>query len=180
MKQYDIDWTSETFEHSVDGIETTAPLAMLALGVLHRHFLCPMSSMDLLCWKNHDGYRHHLDELEEDPGDEVRIKPWIMGHGLENKETIFEFEASEFMEEVFKVEGWKNRVDWKHRRGVLLGVLLVITTKEWSAVFGFRLNERTDAKAVHDLPVREALCLSLDADEETVAEWLAWAFEQNP
>ncbi len=183
MMRHDFDWTSKTFEHQEKGIVTAAHLAIKALGVAHKHFLVPMSEYDLSGWNKYDHYRHHIEELQEEDGDEIWIKPWIVGQWLGATECVFQFEPNEFMEEVYQEIKWTDQTDWKHRhkRGAIYGIYLTVTRKaeNWTAVFSFRLDDAPHTDKLHDLPVREALCVSINGDERKVEEWLDWAYKQS-
>ena len=183
MKRYDFKWTSKTVEHTEKGIVTALPLATKALGVVYKYFLIPMANHDLNRWKKQDYYRHHITELEADGNDEVWIRPWIVGGWLDEKESVFEFEPMEYNEEAFGKSLWAKLIHWRqhHKRGALFGIYLTVTKKvdNWNAVFAFRLEDKPDAHTLNDLPVREALCLSIDGDKEKVDAWLDWAFREG-
>ncbi len=176
-------WTSKTFEHTEKGVATAGSLAIKALGVVHKHFLGPMSEYEVLGWSKYDHYRHRIDELQENEGDEIWIKPWIIGHWLGEKEYIYQLEPQDFLEDVFKEIDWAKQTDWKHRhtRGVVYGIYFLVTRKEegWNAVFAFRLDDGPDSEKLHDLPVSEALCISINGEDRKVEEWLDWAYKQS-
>jgi len=183
MKRYDFDWTSKAFEHEEKGIEAADYLAIKALGVAYKHFLVPMSDYDLAGWHKHDHYRHNISELEENEGDKVWIKPWITGHWLEGKECIFRFEPDELMEEALEEIDWAGLNDWehKHKRGAVFGIYLTVAREkeDWDAVFSFRLDDRPGADKLHDLPVRQALCLAINDEDGKLEGWLDWAYKQS-
>ncbi|HEC16000.1 MAG TPA: hypothetical protein ENI99_05425 [Sedimenticola sp.] len=177
MQQQDFDWTTSAFRHTEKSLEGVDHLAIKALGVVHKHFLVPLSDFDLAGWGKQDHYRHHITELMEDEGDDVWIKPWIVGQWLDDRPCVFRLEPTEFMEEALK--GVEGRTD-SHRRGAIFGVYLTIARKKegWDAVFAFRLDDKADAGELRDVPVSEALCLSVNGDREKLEQWLDWAYAQ--
>ncbi len=183
MKRQDFEWTSKTVEHGERGMDGGAPLAMRALGVVYKHFLVPMGDYDLVGWKQYDHYRYRISELEDDPGDEVWIRPWIAGGWLDDRECLLRFEPTELNEEVFGASRWAEFMSWKqHRqRGVLPGFYLTVMRRNsgWSAVFAFRVHDRPEAEKLEELSIAEALCLSIDGDVTTVENWLEWAYKQR-
>ncbi len=183
MKRHNFEWTSKSFEHTERGIEAATYLATKALGIVHKHCLIPMAEYDLAEWSRYDHYGKNISEIEEHDGDEVWVKPWLIGQWMGGEECVLQLEPEEFMEEVYKEKEWAELDDWKHRhkRGAILGVYFTVTRKaeNWSAVFALRVDDKADAKKVHDLPVREIFCLSIDGDAEKVEEWLDWAYKES-
>lgn len=183
MKQHDFEWTAKAFDHSEEGIETVDYLATKALGIVHKHFLVPLSDYDLEGWNKQDHYRHHIAELQEKEGDEVWIRPWIVGHWLDGKECIFQFEPTELMEEAYKEINWAGLNDFEHRhkRGAIFGIYLTVTREEedWDAVFAFRLDDKPDAEKLCDVPVSKALILSVHDEDWKLEKWLDWAYKQS-
>jgi hypothetical protein len=183
MKRHDFEWTSKNFEHTEQGIQAAAHLATKALGVVHKHCLIPTAEYNLAEWSQYDHYGKDISEIEQDDSDDVWVKPWLIGQWMDGKECILQLEPSEFLEEVYKEKEWAELDDWKHRhkRGALFGVYFTVTRKSenWSAVFALRLDDRAGTEKVHDLPVREVFCLSIDGDAKKVEEWLGWAYKES-
>ncbi|MBF0369043.1 MAG: hypothetical protein HQL52_06260 [Magnetococcales bacterium] len=184
MKRHDYEWPSNPVEHTETSLADTEHLAIKALGVAQKHFLVPMSGHDLNSWKKHDHYRRHLAELEEDgTQDAVWIRPWIVGGWLEKKACLFHFEPTEFNEEAFGQSLWHELTHWQgHRdRGALFGIYLTVSRpkENFHAVFAFRIDESQEAQKIADLPIYEALCLTLDGDREKIETWLDWAYREN-
>jgi len=177
MQQYDFEWTAAPFQHTERSIENADHLAIKALGVAHKHFFGPLSEFDLAGWSRLDHYGHHCVELEDTfEGDDVRVRPWIVGQWSGGKECIFQFEPDEMMEEALK------GVDRdKRQRGAIFGIYLTVTRSEegWSAIFAFRLEDNQEGDRLHDLPVREVLCLKINGDAGKVEEWLDWAYKEK-
>ncbi|MBT4519258.1 MAG: hypothetical protein HOC23_04565 [Halieaceae bacterium] len=183
MQHCQFNWSSEHFEHSENGVGDSNRLTVKALGVVYKHFLVPLTNYDLMGWYKYDHYGHHVDELKEDTGDEVWIKPWIVGHWLGPEETVFVFEPDEFMEEALDSVKWAEVTDRKHRniRGSVHGFHFCISRKErgWGAVFSFRFQHSEGAKKLGELPLTEALCLSINGDKQQLEDWLDWAYMQG-
>ena len=178
MKQEDFEWTSNTFEHAEKGLEGVDQLTIKALGVVQKHFMVPLSEFDLGGWNKQDHYRHHISELQDNEGDAVWIKPWIVGQWLDGKESILHFEPAEFMEEVSRdIEHKKDH----HKRGAIFGIYFTVARKEenWDAVFAFRLDDKPNTDKLQDVPIREALCLSINGDHDKVEQWLDWAYTES-
>ena len=183
MKRHDFEWTSKNFEHTEQGVETAAYLTTKALGVVYKHCLLPMAEYDLMQWCRYDHYRQNISELAEEDGDEVWVKPWLIGQWMDGKECVLQLEPNEFIEEVYKEEKWAELDDWEHRhkRGAIFGIYFTVTRKvdNWSAVFALRLDDKPGGNKLHDLPVREAICLSIDGENKKVEEWLDWAYKES-
>jgi hypothetical protein len=141
-----------------------------------------MANHDLGSWKQNDHYRHHLSELEENVGDEVWIKPWIVGGWLHDKECVYQFEPTEFNDDTFEASILEELKHWRqhHRRGALLGFYLTATRpNDWQAVFAFKQDDPTDGKKLSDLLVREVMCHSIKGDPEKIEMWLDWAYRKG-
>ncbi len=183
MEQFNFEWTSKNFEHTEQEIDSTAHLTTKALGVVYKHSLIPMAEYDLAEWSRYDHYRKNISEIEEDSGDEVWIKPWLIGQWMGGEECILKLDPDEFMEELYKEKEWAELGDWQHRhkRGAIFGIYFTVTRRaeNWSAVFALRLDDRPGAGKVHDLPIREAFCLSIDGDHKRVEAWLDWAYKES-
>ncbi len=182
MKSHPFEWTSKLVTHYQTADLSTLPLATKALCVVLKHFLVPMSELDLASWKRNDHFMHHLPELENQD-DLVMIRPWLVGGWLDEKETLFEFEPSEYSKESFGPSILSDLIHWRehHKRGVLFGIYLTVKNAQegWDAVFAFMLDEKSTAKKVKDLPVKEALCLSTGGDAQKVDAWLDWAYSSG-
>ena len=178
MKHHEFEWSTKSFEHSDEGLYETDRLAMKAMGVVNKHFLAPMSKTDLKSWRNYDGYRHHIEELQQNKGDEVWIRPWIIGHWFDDRECVLRLNPTEFIEEAVKESEFAGKVKWGHREGRLFGFYFMVTRKEenWSALFAFRVDHLNGAKYLHDLPVTKALCMSIDGDSNVLENWLDAAY----
>jgi hypothetical protein len=100
MKSRSFRWSSTPVTHSKNTLKTNQSLATKSLGVVYKHFLVPMSGLELSAWKSNDHFMHRLAELE-DIDHEVWIRPWLVGGWLNDKETLFEFEPTEYNEETF-------------------------------------------------------------------------------
>lgn len=181
MKETQVQWSSQPVVHGEAGVAGTAHLAVKALGVVFKHFLIPLSETDVMGWRNNDHYRHHLFELEDKKGDQVWIKPWLIGELVDGQECVIRFEPGEFADDVFK-ESLLERLTHlfsSSKHNALFGIYLVVMREEegWRAVFGFRMDGGAAAELLHDLPVREAVCLVLDGDMERVERWLDGAYK---
>lgn len=184
MKQNEFDWVAQEVAQVGQGLAGTTVLATKALCVVHKHFLIPMAEIDLHGWRNHDHYRHRVAEIEDDAaGDEVWIKPWLIGERLDEKPCVIEFAPDEFVEQVFEesILSKLSHLTDRHKRSALFGIYLTVTRKadNWRAVFALRLDNGVNGVLLNDLPVREALCLVVDGPMGQVDAWLNWAYKQN-
>jgi len=182
MKSRPFRWSSTPVTHSKKILKTNQSLATKSLGIVYKHFLVPMSRLELSAWKSNDHFMHRLAELE-DVDHEVWIRPWLVGGWLNDKETLFEFEPTEYNEETFGPSVWSELVHWRehHKRGVLFGLFFTVTNRKdhWKAVFAFTLDERPQAKKIKDLLIKETMCLSLDGEAIEVEAWLDWAYSEG-
>lgn len=179
MIQCDFEWSSQEFRHSEKPIAGGDRLAMKALGVAYKYFLCPMAEIDVNAWGNDDGYRHHIEELQHNDGDAIWIKPWLVGHWVEGKEIVLQLSPTDIIETAVKETGLAAKMHGEHKAGALLGIYLTVSRKQenWSATFAFRLAPGRDPRILHDLPVTEALCLAVEGGgAATVEAWLNQAY----
>jgi hypothetical protein len=182
VNRYDFDWTLKPVDNIKHGIATASYLATRALGVVYKNFLIPMENLDLNSWKKNDHYRHHLPELEALTGDEVWIKPWIVGGWLQDKECIYQFEPTEFNDKTFESSLLAELNHWRlhHRRGALFGFYLTINRpNDFQAIFMFKVNDPTDAEKLNDLLIREAMCHTITGNTKKIEEWLDWAYREG-
>ncbi|MCF6283432.1 MAG: hypothetical protein L3J28_14725 [Candidatus Polarisedimenticolaceae bacterium] len=183
MKRHDFVWSSNNYHHPEQAVESTAHLTIKALGVIYKHCLIPMAEYNLDEWSRYDHYREDLNVIEESDDDKVWVKPWLIGQWMGGEECILQLEPGELLEEVYKEKEWAELGDWKHRheRGVILGLYFTVTRKSenWSAVFALRVDDKMGANKVHDLPVREAFCLSIDGDVKKAEKWLDEAYKKS-
>lgn len=183
MKRHNFTWTSNDYPHTEQGVEAAAHLTTKALAVALKHGLIPIAEYNLGEWSRYDHYRQDLSEIENENSDKVWLKPWLIGQWMGGEECVLQLEPDEFLEEVYKEKEWAELDDWKHRheRGAVLGFYLIISKKSenWSAVFAFRVDDKKGAEKVHDLPVKEFFCLSMDGDAKKVEEWLDWAYRES-
>ena len=179
MKSHPFEWSSNPLQHAEKALQANTPMALKALGIVYKHFLVPMSGIDLESWKKNDHFIHHLQELM-DEGDDVLIRPWLVGGWVGDRETLFELEPMEYSEESFGSSIWSDLLHWRQHQhgGALFGFYLTVERKKegWSAVFACLLEEKPKARKLGEIAIKEVVCLSLDGDVEKVDAWLDWAY----
>ncbi|NGZ27701.1 MAG: hypothetical protein G8345_12535 [Magnetococcales bacterium] len=180
MKSYPFDWTSHTFTPSESPLPAKDHLTFRATAVFLKHFLLPNGQNEIIRWRNDDHYHHHLAELEDRPGDVVRVKPWIIGEWQAEEPVVICFDPPESSDQALN-ESIKEKInhlfhgDKKHG---LLGLYLTMERKEvdCQAVFAFRFGGGVQSRYLRDLPLIQGCCLVSKGDEETLLQWLDWAY----
>jgi hypothetical protein len=182
MKCHNFEWTTNHFQHTERAIDSAAHLSPKVLGVVMKHALIPFSDYPLAEWGRYDHYREDLSEIEIDVSDKVWLKPWLIGQWMGGKECVLQLEPNEILEEVYQQKEWAELDDWTHRhnRGAIFGFYFTVNKQSegWSAVFGLRVDDKNGAEKVHDLPVKELVCLSAEGDLRKMEAWLDWAYKE--
>ncbi|MBF0613086.1 MAG: hypothetical protein G8345_19250 [Magnetococcales bacterium] len=180
MKSYPFDWTCQTFTPSESPLPAKDHLTFRATAVLLKHFLIPYGQHEIIHWRNDDHYHHHLAELEDRPGDVVRVKPWLIGEWQAEQPVVLCFDPPESSDLALS-ESIKEKIshlihgDKKHG---LLGLYLTMERKQDAclAVFAFRLGGNEQSRYLRDLPLIQGFCLATKGDEKSLIHWLDWAY----